>query len=216
MEEIPSNKLKKFFATSRPIYYRKGEIVLRIGETGQGAFYIKNGYIKDSCVSPDGREFTLFIFKPGDLFSYNWIYNRVPNEHSFKAMTDCIVYEKTREGILLFLEQNADVQFMISQNIVKRMRGLMQRMEYMAFGTALQKVASIFAVLAERFGKETERGIYISLALTQQDVSELIGLSRETTSIEIKKLMNNGLLLRTSRNYIVKSLKSLKRRASIS
>lgn len=213
MEELPSQKLKKFFASSRPIFYKKGEIVLRIGETGSGAFYIKSGYIKDASVSPDGREFTLFIFKPGDLFSYNWIYNRIPNVHSFKAMTDCVVYEKTREGLLLFLEENPDVQFMISQNIVTRMRGLMQRMEHMAFGTASQKVCSIFSILADRFGKPTLKGVYISLALTQQDVAELIGLARETTSIEIKKLMDEGLILRTSRNYIVKSVKAINKRA---
>lgn len=215
MEELPSQKLKKFFASSRPIFYKKGEVVLRIGETGSGAFYVRNGYIKDLSVSPDGREFILFIFKPGDLFSYNWIFNKVPNAHSFKAMSDCVVYEKTREGLLLFLEENPDVQFMISQNIVTRMRGLMQRMEHLAFGTASQKVSSIFAILAERFGKQVAKGVYIQLSLTQQDISELIGLSRETTSIEIKRLMDEGLLLRTSRNYIVKSTKLLNKKATL-
>ncbi len=214
MEQFPSQKLKRFFATSRPIFYKKGQIVLRIGETGS-AFYVKNGYIKDSSVSSDGREFTLFIFKPGDLFSYNWIYNKIPNVHSFKAMTDCVVYEKTRENLLLFLEENPDVQFMISQNIVIRLRGLMQRIEHMAFGTASQKVSSIFAILAERFGKIGPKGISISLTLTQQDISELIGISRETTSIEIKKLMNEGLVKRASRNYIVKSIEKLQDRANL-
>ncbi len=215
MEQSPSKKLKKFFATSRPNFYKKGEIVLRIGDSRSGAFFVNKGYIKDSSISPDGREFTLFIFKPGDLFSYRWIFNKVQNEHSFRAMTDCVIYEKTREGLLLFLEENPDVQLMITQNIVIRMHGLMQRMEHLAFGTASQKVASILTILAERFGKAEEKDYKILIPLTQQDISELIGLSRETTSIEIKKLMDEKLLTRSSRSYLIKDLRRLKRKASI-
>lgn len=215
MDPEPSEKLRKFFATSKPVFYKKGEIVLRLGEIRSGAFYVKTGYIKDSTMSSDGREFILFIFKPGDLFSYSWIFNKTPNEHSFKAMTDCIVYEKTREGLLLYLEQNPDVQFMIAQNIVIRMRGLMQRMEHLAFGTAHQKVSAMFSLLAERFGKKTDKGITIPISLTQQDISELIGMSRETTSIEIKKLMDSGLVTRTSGNYSIVRLEKLKKSALI-
>lgn len=215
MDQVPSKKLKKFFATSRPIYYKKGDIVLRIGESHASAYFLKSGYVKDSCLSPDGKEFTLFIFKPGNIFSYNWIFNRIPNEHTFRAMMDCVIYEKSREGLLLFLEQNSDVQFMISQNIVTRLRGLMQRMEHLAFGTAFQKVGSILFILAERFGKNTSRGIYIPITLTQLDIAELIGLSRETTSIEIKKLMDLGLVIRTSRNYIVTNMINLQEVAEL-
>ncbi len=215
MDIPPDEKLKKFFAGSKPIYYKKGEIVLRIGETRSGAFYVKNGFLKDSSMSTDGREFILFIFKPGDLFSYSWIFNKTPNEHSFKAMTDCVVYEKTRESLLLFLEQNPDVQFMISQNIVIRMRGLMKRMEYLAFGTANQKVSAMFALLAERFGKSTDKGITIPIYLTQQDIAELIGISRETTSIEIKKLLDLGVITRASSNYTIVHIEKLNKSALI-
>lgn len=215
MNQSPSEKLESFFATSKPSFYRKGDIVLRIGDARSGAFYLKKGFIKDSSISEDGREFILFIFQPKDIFSYSWIYNEIPNEHSFKAMSDCLVYEKSREGLLVFLEQNPDVQFMISQNIVMRMRGLMQRIENMAFASAFQKVGSIISILAERFGKKNDKGITIPLSLTQQDISELIGLSRETTSIEIKKLMDMGILIRTSSYYSITNLKKLERLSSL-
>ncbi len=215
MDLAPSEKLKRFFATSKPAHYRKGEIVLRLGEIRSGAFFVKNGYIKDSSLSPDGREFILFVFKPGDIFSYSWIFNKTPNEHSFKAMTDCVVYEKTREGLLLFLEQNPDVQFMIVQSVVIRMSGLMKRMEHIAFGTAQQKISSIFSILAERFGKTTDKGITIPISLTQQDISELIGMSRETTSIEIKKLLDSGVIIRSSGNYSIVNVEKLNKSALI-
>jgi len=215
MALTPSEKLKEFFATSRPSHYRKGDVVLRIGDVRSGAFYVDKGYIKDSTLSRDGREFVLFIFKPTDIFSYSWIFNHVPNDHSFKAMTECTIYEKSREGLLVFLEQNPDIQFMLIQKLVTRLRGLLQRMEYMAFGGATQKVGSILNILAERFGRETEKGLLIPIPLTQQDLADLIGTSRETTSIEIKKLLNDGVLTRSSGTYTITNLKKLQKISSL-
>ena len=214
--DIPAEeKLKKFFSTSKPNNFKRGEIVLRAGDQRSSAFFLKKGYIKDSAVSMDGREFTLFIFKPGDIFSYTWIFNKVHNGHAFRAMTEGSFLEKNREAFLLFLEGNPDVQFMISQNISIRLRGLCQRMEQMAFGSATQKVASIMLILAERFGKEVHGNTYIQLSLTQQDIAELIGVSRETTSIELNKLMVEGIITRKSGSYTVEIPKKLQKLAAL-
>lgn len=215
MISTPNELLKEFFATAKPSYFKKGDVVLRIGDARGGAYYLKKGYIKDSGVSADGREFILFIFQPTDVFSYNWIFNQTPNEHSFRAITDCIIYEKSREGFLLFLEQHPEIFLMITQRIVKRLNGLMQRMENLAFDNALKKVGSILCILGERFGKKTEKGIVIPIPLTQQDIANLIGLSRETTSIEIKRIIEMNLLTRSSGLYVITRLKDLQKISSL-
>ena len=211
----PGELLKEFFITSKPSFYKKGDVVLRIGDVREGAYYLKKGYIKDSSVSADGREFILFIFQPNDVFSYNWIYNQKPNEHSFRAITDCVVYEKSREGLLLFLEQHSNVSLMITQRIVHRLNGLMQRMENLAFDNAIKKVGSILCILGDRFGRKTDRGIVIPIPLTQRDIANLIGLSRETTSIEIKKFMEMGILSRSSGLYVITKPKELQKISSL-
>ncbi len=203
MELTPSEKLKRFFVTATPTRFKRGETILRPGDQRSSAFYVKRGFVKDTALSHDGREFTLFIFKPEDIFSYTWIFNKVQNGHFFKAMNEAVVYEKNREALLLFLEKNPDVQFMIAQNITIRLGGLTQRMEQLAFGNATQKVASIMSILGERFGKQTEKGIQIPISLTQQDIAELIGIARETTSIELNRLMADEIIERVSGMYII-------------
>jgi len=215
MDLSPSDRLKAFFATSRPSYYKKGDVVLRPGDARSGAYYVRKGFIKDSSTSLDGQEFTLFIFKPNDLFSYSWIFNGIPNEHSFRAISDCIIYEKSRESLLLFLNQNSDILFMVSQSIAIRMRGLLQRAESLATGSAPQKVSSAFYLLADRFGKKSEKGITVPISLTQQDIAELIGISRETTSIEIKKLVDRGIILKSTGFYIITNINKIQKLAGI-
>lgn len=215
MISTPHELLKEFFVTAKPSIYKKGDIVLRSGELRAGAFFLKKGYIKDSSVSSDGREFVLFIFQPNDVFSYNWIFNQTPNVHSFRAITDCLIYEKSREELLMFLKKNPDVLLMITQRIVRRLNGLMIRMENMAFDNAIKKVGSMLCILGERFGKKTERGIVIPIPLTQQDIADLIGISRETTSIEIKRIMEKGVITKSSGLYVIQKLKELQKISAI-
>ena len=103
----------------------------------------------------------------------------------------------------MFLTQNPDVLLMVTQSIAIRMRGLLQRVENIALGNATQKVGATFFLMADRFGKKGDKGITIPFVLTHQDVAEFIGISRETTSIEIKKLIDVGVLQKSSGSYTI-------------
>lgn len=203
----PDQKLKDFF-DSKPLFYKKGEIVLRSQDAPPGVYFLKKGFVKDSSVSSDGQEFTLFIFKPDDIFPYSWAFNQIPNRHDYVAITNCEVERRTRHDFLKFIEKNPDVLFMLTQWILIRLRGLLQRMEYLVFGNASQKVASMFVILSERFGKR-KNGIEIPIPLSHKDIADLVGITRETASIEIKKLIQKDYLSTSAKKYIVKQPKKL-------
>lgn len=207
MVVTPDQKLKTFFQ-SKPLLYKKGDIVLRSQDSSPGVLFLKKGYVKDSTVSINGQEFTLFIFKPDDIFPYSWAFAQIPNIHAFTAMTDCAVGRRTRQEFLNFIEENPDVLFMITQRILVRLRGVLQRMEYMVFANASQKIASIFMLLSERFGNK-HNGIEIPIPLSHKDIADLVGITRETASIEIKKLLNRGIISTRSKTYVVKLPKKL-------
>jgi CRP-like cAMP-binding protein len=205
----PQLKLQDFFSKNKPFFYKKNSIVVRPEENPQGVYYLKKGYIKESSVSKEGQEFTLFIFKPEDIVPYRWAFADLPNEHSFTAITDCTVLRRTKEDLLEFVERNPEVQFMIMKKILIRLRGVLQRLEHMAFGNARKKIASIFVILGERFGKKIDGEIKIDLSLSHKDIAELVGVTRETASIEIKKLEDEGFIKRSSRWYVIKRPKKL-------
>ena len=184
--------------------YKKGSIIVRPEDNPQGVYYLKKGYIKDSSVSKEGQEFTLFIFKPQDIFPYRWAFAGFPIENSFTAMTDCIMIRRKRDDFIEFINKNPDVLFLITQKLLIRLRGVLQRLEHMAFGSAREKLASIFVILGERFGNKEDRFIKIDIPLSHKDIAELVGITRETASIEIKKMEEEGLIKRTSRRYVIK------------
>ena len=209
VEEIPEKRLKQFFLKHKKLIYKKGSTILYADDIPVGVYYLLEGFIKDTSVSPEGQEFTLIIFKPEEVFPYQYAFNNFPNAHSFTTMTQCTVVRCGREEFLSFMYQNPDVLFMITQKVLIRLGGILTRLENMAFGSAYQKVASIIEILGERFGKSEDGYIKIMLPLSHKDIAELIGLTRETVSVEMKKLEDQGIIQKSAQRYCIRRPRKL-------
>ncbi len=83
------------------------------------------------------------------------------------------------------------------------------------FGNARNKVISIILICAERFGEQRKDGIFVKIPLTHQEIAKLIGVTRETVSIEMKKLQRRGLIDYKSKHILVKNAAKLKKESAI-
>lgn len=209
MSNSVSERLREFFSKFKKYHYKKGEVILRGGDNPQGVYFIDKGYVRDYSISKDGEELTLIIFKPQDFFPMQWVFNNNPNSHYFDAMSAVELWRCPKEDFINFIEENPEIFFELTSHITLRLGGILQRMEYLAFGNAYEKVASILMICADRFGKKERGEIVIQLVLSHRDIANLLGLTRETTSIEIKKLERKGLIGYHGRLLVVKNKKGL-------
>jgi CRP/FNR family transcriptional regulator len=207
------DQLEEFFSQFRRLNYKKHEVIVRPGDTPSGMFFISRGYVKVYTLSESGQELSLIIFKPGDCFPMIWAFNDVNIIQYCEATTPVEVYRSSKDEFKKFLQSNPDVLWDVTSKILIRFQGVLERMEYMVFGSAYQKVASILVICAERFGLAKNHGIIIRVPLTHKDVANLIGLTRETTSVELKKLENARIISKKGRHIVVKNFKRLKEEA---
>ena len=215
MKNSRLSKLDLFFAQFKPRHYKKGETILRAGDVPPGVFYLKRGYARDYTISKEGEELTLIIFKPGDIFPIPWAINNLPNQHYFQAMTPVVLQRALRENFLKFIRSDMGIFFELTSRILTHFGGLLTRMEYLVFGNASNKVASILLICAERFGKKQGRNTIIQVPLTHNDIASLVGMTRETASIEMKKLEEKGLIVYRGRMLVIRNLERLKRRSLV-
>ncbi|MCL5019397.1 MAG: Crp/Fnr family transcriptional regulator [Patescibacteria group bacterium] len=152
---------------------------------------------------------TLIIFRPGSIFPLRWGLLHAQNKHFLQAMTDVQVLRTSREEFNNFLENNPDVLINLTRRILVRAGGLMERMEYLVFGNAYQKVASILYILAKRFGRREGEEVRIKVPMTHREIAFLIGVARETVSLEIGKLVKSGIISDKNKIIIVKNIKKL-------
>ena len=210
VRDRPNQKLDNFFINHKPFHYKKGEVILRAGEPLSSIFYIKKGYARVYSLSKTGEELTLIIFRAGDFFPTMSILVRPLNTYFIEAMTPCELLRASREEFVAFIKNNPEFHLELTKRILIRFGGVLERMEHLVFGNAGAKIASIILICAERFGKKEGSRIIIEVPLTHSDIASLVGLTRETTSIEIKKLVDKGLIGYKGRQLVVKNLRGLK------
>jgi len=211
-----TGKLQKFFSKGKLLRYKRRETILRSGDSPQGVYFVNKGYIRLYSISESGEELTLIIFKPHDFFPMMWAINGTANENYLEAITDAQLYRSPKADFLHFLADNSDVSFDLTSHILIRMGGLLKRMEHLAFGSASQKVASILMICAERFGEKKGDGAIIHIPLTHRDVAMLVGMTRETVSIEIKKLERKGIIEYAGRSIFIKDTRKLQKESLLS
>ena len=198
----------------KPALYKKGETILRAGDFPQGVLFLKKGYVRLFSVSEDGKELTLVIYKPGEFFPVVWtFFGGKPSVYYFEALTACELIKVQREKFLGFITRDVDVFTYVAKHIITRFQIALQRMEYLAFGNSSSKLASILLICAKEYGKEGSLEPEIDIPLTHKDIANLVGVTRETISIELKKFERKGLVGRHGRHIVIKNKRQLAREA---
>ena len=195
-------KLNHFFLKYPLKQYSKGETILNAEEEPAGVYYLLSGFVRFYSLSPDGKELTLNIFKPGSFFPMTWALAGKQNVYFFEAMTGAGVHIAPKKKFQEFIGNEPDLLFGFNQRLLRGVNGLLTRMEYLLFGNASQKVISTLVLMAKRFGThESGSQVQIQIPLTHQAIADLAGLTRESTSLEMKKLEREGLII--SKNKLI-------------
>lgn len=209
MQKQENKELYDFFSKYKTITFKKGETILHPDSIPSGVFYLKEGHVRLYLISEDGMEFTVLIYKPGDMFPLRWAINNVDNIYYFESITNVELYSCPKNE---FLEEFKKGQMLTTATLDQTLfdyGALIYRMQHIVFGNAYAKVASIILTAAKRFGEKKSDELLVPIRFTHQQIALSAGITRETASIEIKKLENNGVISYKERYIIVKDLPKL-------
>lgn len=185
------------------------------GEDIQGVYFLKKGFLRLYSVSSEGEEFTLIIFRPGDIFPVSWAIADIKSNYFLEALTRIEVWRAQKSKFVELASENPDVLLEILNKITVRLMSVLRRMEYLVFGDACNKVASILLILSERFGEKTKTGVEIKVPLTHKDIAALLGVARETVSLEMENLKEKGIIEYSRKIVSIKSPIRLKRESQL-
>jgi CRP-like cAMP-binding protein len=208
MEEQVAKKIEDFFTKFRQAQYQKGEILIRAEEEPTGVFYLKEGMVKEYAISPKGEEVVINIFRPVSFFPMSWAINNTHNKYYYEAVTPLTVLKAPRGEVVTFLKENPDVLFDLMRRVFKGTDGLIARMTYLMTGSAYLRLITEIIIQAKRFG-EKKKDESIKLTITEVDLAERSGMTRETVSREIKKLKNKDLIKFGKGEILIEKIKLL-------
>lgn len=200
---LSDDVLQKIIELQNIKKYKKGETIFYEGDAGEAFFFVKSGKVKIYKTSFDGRDITLNILGTSSIFAEVTLFNDI----NYPATVE--VLENSEIGMIL----NKDIERMILNNntlalqiikvLTKRLYRSQKTLKEMAFSDTYNRTSRTLLDLCERHGKKTEFGIEIDIAITRQDIANMVGTSRETVSRIISELKKEKILDTSSKKIIV-------------
>lgn len=191
--------------------YKKGEIIIRPGENPNDVFYVKEGFVSLYSTTVNGQEIIFNIYKPKTFFPLMLAIGETPNIFYYEAITKVDILKAPKQQLIEYLKKQPERLYELSKRMIIGLDGISQLMQILLFEDARSKVATIFKMLAKRFGKKQKNKIILDIPLTHKLIASLAGLARETTSLEIKKLENNGIISQEKHLFSINKPDELKK-----
>ena len=188
---------------TRMVSYGKNEPVYIPGDPSDVVYLLKKGRVKVSKVSEDGREATLAILGPGEIFGELEALQAVSRESMVQALEPVMVCEIRREDFERFLDQTPDVGGKILKMIGGRLRRIESKVSDLVFRSAPARLARTLLELGQSMGISENGSIRLQTRLTHQNLANLIGTSRETVSSLMSQFAHHGLIAQDNRYILI-------------
>lgn len=207
-------KVDKFFSKFPLAKYSKNKKILNAGENPRNVYYLKSGYVKMYSISESGKELTLNIFKADTYFPANWAIANIPNYFFYETMTNSEIAQVPNDFFLDFIKKDPEVLYDLTRRILSGLNGILVRMDYLLSTNAYTRTAATILMCSQRFGKQnSKKEIELQLPLTHEDIANLAGLTRESTSIELEKMVREGLIQNNKKHILVKDIDELRQKS---
>lgn len=208
--EAQTAALVDLFHRGTRLSYKKGEFIIRPGETPSGIFYIASGLVKAYDITKYGEENLLIIRKEHEIFPLIWAITGQERNVIYEALAPTVILRLDRQEYLDFIETHSEVLAPLLDMTVEMYRIHSERIINLEYRSVRERLISFLLTMSTRFGKETPKGMVIDVPLRQQDIASSINASRETTSRELAALDRKGLVDSGQPEIILKDMEALK------
>jgi len=190
----------------------KGSVLFAEGDEGDHLYVIVEGKLKLGTSSGDGRENLLSILGPGEMFGELSLFDPGPRTSTATAVTDAKLLSLGQEKLIPWLATNPNVSLQLLARLAQRLRRTNEAVGDLVFSDVPGRVAKALIDLGERFGKQTDEGLFVHHDLTQEELAQLVGASRETVNKALADFAGRNWLKLDGRAVLITDLDRLSKR----
>jgi CRP-like cAMP-binding protein len=198
MEELPVNR---------------GQALFEEGDPGDRLYVVSEGKIKLGQRSSDGRETLLAILGPGEMFGELSLFDPGPRTATATAVTDVMLLALSHADLRPWLTGRPEVALSLLRQVAQRLRRTNEVLADLVFSDVPGRVAKALLDLARRFGLPSDNGVHVTHDLTQEELAQLVGASRETVNKALADFAARGWLRLEARAVVLLDVDRLQRRA---
>jgi len=191
----------------------RAERLFEEGASGNQLYVILDGKIKLTRAAADGRENLLSVLGPGEMFGELSLFDPRPRTASATAVTDSRLAALAHDDLRSWLTGRPDVALHLLRALAQRLRRANDVMADLVFTDVPGRVAKALLDLSDRFGTPQENGLQVNHDLTQEELAQLVGASRETVNKALADFAARGWLQLSAKSVLLIEPERLRKRS---
>jgi CRP/FNR family transcriptional regulator len=191
----------------------RGERLFDEGDAGDRLYVVLDGKVKLTRTSADGRENLISLIGPGEMFGELSLFDPRPRTMSASAVTDVRLAALGHDYLRIWLTGRPDVATHLLAALARRLRRTNEVMSDLVFTDVPGRVAKALLDLAARFGTRQEDGLQVNHDLTQEELAQLVGASRETVNKALADFVARGWIQLHPKSVLLIDPERMRKRA---
>ena len=200
-------------AQLKPVDFPKGHTIFVEGEPGDRLFIIVSGKVKIVRSAADGRENLLTVMGPSDMFGELAIFDPGPRTSSVTTITQVRAVSMDREALKSWIAGRPEIAEQLLRVLARRLRRTNDNLGDLIFTDVPGRVAKQLLQLVQRFGAQEGNALRVTHDLTQEEIAQLVGASRETVNKALADFSQRGWIRVEGKSVMILEPERLARRA---
>jgi CRP-like cAMP-binding protein len=197
----------------QPVDFPRGHTVFAEGEPGDRLYIVISGKVKIGRRSPDGRENLLTIMGPSDMFGELSIFDPGPRTSSATTITEVRAVSMDRDALRAWIADRPEIAEQLLRVLARRLRRTNNNLADLIFTDVPGRVAKQLLQLAQRFGTQEGDALRVTHDLTQEEIAQLVGASRETVNKALADFAHRGWIRLEGKSVLISDSERFARRA---
>jgi CRP/FNR family transcriptional regulator/CRP/FNR family cyclic AMP-dependent transcriptional regulator len=212
---LDSSSFDLLEARMRGRVFREEETIFHRDDVGNALYVIRSGRVKIRLTAEDGRETVLAILSSGDCFGELAVLDGEPRSADAVAMERTETLVLTRDDFLAALEHSATLAKRVIVLLSQKLRQTNEQLADLVFYDVHGRVAKRLLELAAAHGVRRPEGVQIAIPLTQQELAQLVGATRESVNRVLRYYAGRGYIAVANQRITILKPEGLRRQLGL-
>ena len=193
-ETLMPDDLRQVADVAVPRSFSAQTVIFREGDESDTCYVVRNGHARAVRENPDGRMITLAHFGPGDIFGELAMFDDEKRSATIEALDSLDALAILGADMRRLLREHPEIAVKLVIALGRRLRAANERLTRQSFQTVQSRVAVVLAGLVRQAQSEGADGQDVLVTITQADIAQLAGSSRESASRFLAVLERAGVV----------------------
>lgn len=192
--DLPAEDLETLSSHKSCVTYKKGQNLFYEGTRPMGIFCINHGKVKVYKMGSNGKEQILFISKPGDFLGYRSLLSEEFYGASATVIEQAAICFIPKSDFLVILNRNPSFFQKLMKAVCHELGTMESKLAQLAQKSVRERLATTIIMLKETYGMEGDGSDLIDIALSREDLANIVGTATETVIRLLSEFKTDGLI----------------------